>query len=65
MEIIKKTNEYSIVKKRSGRFGVRSKNRTWVGGDDKLKILVDEGMIKLPKAKPKPAATEDEAAASE
>ena len=57
MEIVKQTEEYQIVKKRSGRYGVRAKNRKWITGDDKVKILVAEGLIKAaePKKEPEPA----------
>ena len=56
MEIVKTTEEYQIIKKRSGRYGVRGPDRKWVTGDDKEKILVAEGLIKStePKAEPEP-----------
>jgi hypothetical protein len=53
MEIVKKTADYEIVKKRSGRFGVRGADRKWVNGDEKVKILLAEKLIKA--APPKEA----------
>ena len=63
MDVVKKTDEYTIFKKKSGRFGVRGKNKTWINGDEKIKILVKEGLIKAPTAKPKeevPSSPNDE-----
>lgn len=56
MELVKKTDEYEIVKKRSGRYGVRNADRKWVNGDDKVRILAAEKLIKVspPKKKPEP-----------
>ncbi len=51
MEIVKQTDEYEIVKKRSGRYGVRGKNRKWVNGDEKVRILLAEKLIKAPEPK--------------
>ena len=51
MEIVKTTEEYQIIKKRSGRYGVRRTDRKWVTGDEKVKILLAEGLIKAPTPK--------------
>lgn len=59
MEIIKRTGEYTIVKKRNGRYGVQGKGRQWINADDKVKILMEAGLIKAPE--PKPAEPEPEA----
>ena len=56
MEIVKKTEEYQIIKKRSGRYGVRGTDRKWVTGDEKVKILAAEGLIKAAAPKPEPEA---------
>lgn len=48
MEIVKKTDQYQIIKKRSGRYGIRGADRKWITGDEKVKILVAEGLIKSP-----------------
>jgi hypothetical protein len=54
MEIVKETEEYQIIKKRSGRYGVRGANRKWISGDEKVKILIAEGILKAPEPKPEP-----------
>lgn len=53
MESVKKTEEYEIVKKRSGRYAVRDAKRNWVHGDEKVKILLAEKLIKAPVPKTK------------
>ena len=71
MEIVKETEEYQIVKKRSGRYGIRKRDRSWVTGDEKGKILVSEGLIKLtestkePEPEETPAEGEEAAEAAE
>lgn len=65
MEIVKKTEEYQIVKKRNGRFGVRTAGRKWVTGEEKVKILIAEGLIKAPEPKAEPAEEPAEEAAEE
>ncbi len=66
METVKKTAEYTILKKRSGRYAVRGADKKWVTGEDKVKILLAEKLIKAPEPKPvqdEPPA--EEAAAEE
>jgi hypothetical protein len=60
MEIVKRKAEYTIIKKRSGRFGVLNTNNKWIGGEEKEKILLKEKVIKIakPKAKAEPAKEE-------
>lgn len=72
METVKTTENYTIFKKRSGRFGVKASNKKWINGEEKAKILSDEGLIKLSVAAEKPAeeapaqeATSEEAPAEE
>lgn len=60
MEVVKKTNRYTIFKKRSGRYGVRSAGGAWVNGDDKAKILMDEGLIKKVELAPKKSEEQEE-----
>jgi hypothetical protein len=57
MNIVKKTNEYIIYQKRSNRYAVKDANKRWLNGDDKIKILLAENLIKAPapKAKEQPA----------
>lgn len=70
MQIVEKTENFEIIKKRSGRYGVRRARGQWINGDEKEKILSKEGFVKLstPKPKEEPAAEEaksEETAASE
>lgn len=56
--------DYKIVKKKSGRYAVQKRKGEFVNGDEKVKILVKEGLISdsTPKAKPEEAeAAEGEA----
>ena len=61
METVKKTAEYTILKKRSGRYAVRGADRKWVSGEAKVKILLAEKLIKAPA----PKQVEEEAPAEE
>lgn len=64
MESVKKTAEYEILKKRSGRYAVRNADRNWVSGDEKVKILLEEKLIKAaPPKKAEPEPVEEEAPA--
>jgi hypothetical protein len=66
VETIKTTADHIIVKKRSGRYGVRLKtSRAWVNGEDKVKVLLAEGLIKLAEPKPKAEEAEGEAEGGE
>lgn len=56
MKEIKATDSYTVYEKRSGRYAVKDAKRHWINGDDKAKILLDEGLIK--KSAPKPAEPE-------
>ena len=60
MEIVKKTKDFRIVKKKSGRYGVLNKSKKWINGDDKTTILLGEGLIKVtaPSAKEEAPAQE-------
>lgn len=65
MEIVKKLKDHIIYKKRSGRYGVKNSRGQWVNGEEKTKLLLAEGLIKVsePKKVEEPAA--EEAAAEE
>lgn len=65
MEVVKKTSEYTVFKKRSGRFGVQNKEKKWVNGDEKVKILLDESLIKAPTPKKPEAPAAEEPKAEE
>lgn len=43
---------YRLIKKKSGRYAIMKKGK-YINGADKVKILVEEGLIKLPRPKAK------------
>jgi len=66
MQQIKKTADYTIYQKKSGRYAIKGKDKQWVHAEDKTRILTAEQLIKppMPKApapEPEPA-TEAESA---
>ena len=40
MKVIKKTKEYVIYQKASGRYAVKDADKKWVNADEKVRILV-------------------------
>jgi len=67
MKLEKKTAEYTVLKRRDGRFAVQGKNGQFINAEEKLKILIAEGLVKAPepKAEPEPEAAETEEPAAE
>jgi len=65
MQVVTRTDEYTIYKKRNQRHAVRNKDKQWVRGDDKVAILRSHGLIQAPPAKapeePEPAEAATEA----
>lgn len=61
MKLVKKTAEYAIFERNDKRYAIRSAAKKWINGEEKVKILQAEGLLKKPE--PKPAA--EEAAAEE
>ncbi len=59
MEVVKKTGEYTVYKKKSGRYGVQGSNKKWINGEEKIKILLAEGLIKTTAPKPAEAPAEE------
>ena len=59
MKLVKRTDEYSVYLKRSGRYGVKNTDGKWINGVAKIRILLDEDLVKttLP---PEPEAVPDE-----
>ena len=45
MKLIKKTDEYIVYMKRSGRYGVKNTVHEWINGISKTRILLAEGLI--------------------
>ena len=60
MKSVKKTAEYTVYQKRNNRYAVQDANKKWINGDEKVKILLAEDLVKVtaPSAKEEP---EDEA----
>tara|TARA_R110001592_G_scaffold362635_1_gene677490 strand:+ start:66648 stop:66929 length:282 start_codon:yes stop_codon:yes gene_type:complete len=68
MKVLKKTDDYTVYQKRSGRYAVVGADKKNINGEDKVKILVAEGLVKLAVAAvPEPEVVEEvvEAAAEE
>lgn len=61
MKVVKKTSEYTISKRRDDRYAVVDGNKKPVNGEEKVKILLAEELIKVTA----PAPVVEEAAAEE
>ncbi|MCX2975971.1 hypothetical protein [Candidatus Marimicrobium litorale] len=55
MKLIKNTDEYTIYQRRDGRYAVKNADRGAVNGDEKVRILLEEELIKA-AAPAEPAA---------
>ena len=62
MKLVKKTESYSIFKRGDERYAVKDASKNAVNGEEKVRILVEEGLIKavVPAVAEEPA--EEEAA---
>lgn len=70
MKLVKKTAEYSIYKRSDDRYAVRDANKQPINGDEKVKILVAEDLLKIalpaaPVEEPAEEAAAEEAPAEE
>ena len=45
MKVIKKTKDYVIYQKGSGRYAIKDADKNWVNADEKIKILLAESII--------------------
>ena len=63
MKLIKKTAEYSIYQRGDERYAVKDAAKQPVNGDEKVRILLAEGLITVaePAAEPEPEAAEESA----
>jgi hypothetical protein len=59
MKVVKKTKEYVVYQKSSGRYAVKGADKNWVNADEKVKILLAEKLIKA-FVPPAPAVEEPE-----
>jgi hypothetical protein len=62
MQQVKKTPEYTVYQKKSGRYAVQGRNKQWLHGEDKVRALVDQQLVKVltPKAPPAEAEAQPE-----
>ena len=60
MKELKKTGEYTIFEKKSGRYAVKNADRKIVSAEEKQKVLLEAGLIKL--SEPKAVAPAEEVA---
>ena len=63
MKVIKKTKDYIIYQKSSGRYAIKNADKNWVNADEKIKILLAEKLIKTVAPAPAPKKTEEAPAA--
>ncbi|MFK7734293.1 MAG: hypothetical protein AB8B48_21900 [Pseudomonadales bacterium] len=61
MKLVKKTDEYTIFARGDNRYAVQGANKQPINGDDKIRILLEEDLIKAAA----PAAPVEEEAAEE
>lgn len=61
MKLEKKAAEYTVLKRADGRFAVQGKDKKFINAEEKVKILIAEGLMKAPE----PKAAEPEAPAEE
>jgi hypothetical protein len=59
MKRVKMTGDHRILQKRSGRFAVQDKNKRFLHGDDKTKVLLAAGFVTVPEPKQKAAEAEE------
>ena len=63
MKLVKKTDEYSIFQRSDNRYAVKDAHKNPINGEDKVRILVEEGLIKAAMpAEPAEEAVEEAAA---
>ena len=62
MELVKKVDGFKILKRRDGRFAVETANGKAVNGEEKVKVLLAEGLIKVTEPKPVEEAPAEDAA---
>ncbi len=58
MKVVKRTAEYTVYQKRSERYAVKGADKAYINGDEKAKILLAEGLIKVVLPEPKPEEPE-------
>jgi hypothetical protein len=61
----KKNPDYKLIEKRSKRWSVLGKDGKFINGEEKVKILLQEGKVKIVKPKKKVEEPVEEVAAEE
>lgn len=66
MQVVARTDEYTIYKRRDARYAVKARSGGWINGDEKVAVLRTHDLIKAPapKAEPEPEAAEPETEAA-
>jgi hypothetical protein len=59
MKRVKMTGDHRILQKRSGRFAVQDKNKRFLHGNDKTKVLLAAGLVTVPEPKQKAVEAEE------
>lgn len=63
-QLVKRTAEYRVYRRRDDRYAVTGPDKKPINGDDKVAILLAEGLIAAPAEKqPEPEAPAEKAAA--
>lgn len=65
MEVVKQSKDFTIIKKRNGRYGVKNSKGKWINKEEKVTILLAEGLIKAAAPKKVEEPVEEEAPAAE
>ncbi len=68
MKQVASTDDHTVYQRRDGRYAVRDSDKNFVNGDEKVKVLLAQGLIKAPEPKapePEPEPEADEAAADD
>jgi len=69
MKVVKKTADYTVYQRGDERYAVKDAEKKPVNGDEKVRILLEEGLIKVAApaapAEPEPAAEAEEAPEAE
>ena len=60
MKVVKKTDEYTIFQRGDERYAIKDANKKAINGDAKVRILVEEGLLKVAlPPEPSPEAEEE------
>ena len=60
MKVKLRTDEYTIFERRDGRFAIKDAGGNPLNGDDKIEILLQNGLIELAAPRSEEASSDDE-----